>query len=63
MPELTRPRVPVIVCLYIYLCLCNDISHGASCSFTMGISGKQEVMQHCSMVLYLKWNFGQISKR
>lgn len=48
------PCVQVIV----YLCVYTTGFPWRLLLFTMGITSKQEVMQHCTMVLCLKWNFG-----
>lgn len=59
------PELAVLV--FQYLCVCLFVFTQQHFPwrllfFAMGITVKQEVMQHCSMVLCLKWNFGQIKE-
>lgn len=56
MPELCVPVFSVAV--YLYVCTSHFPWH--CLLFTMGMAGKQEVMQHYTMLLCLKWNFGRI---
>lgn len=53
MPELTV----LVSRVAVYLCVYTTNFPWRLLLFTMGITGKQEVMQRCTMVLYLKMEF------
>lgn len=57
MPELCVLVFEVAVCIRVY----TTYFSWHLLLFTMGMNGKQERMQHYTVVVCLKWNFGPSS--